>query len=31
MAKWNIRCVLFGHAWKKDGNKWVCRVCGLEK
>ncbi len=31
MAKWNIRCILFGHIWKKKGNKWVCEVCGLEK
>ena len=28
---WNIRCVLFGHIWKKVGKEWVCQVCGLTK
>lgn len=33
MAKptWNIRCILFGHQWRKRDGKVVCIVCGLGK
>ncbi len=26
-----ILCVLFGHIWKKQGNKYVCERCGATK
>lgn len=34
MAKkggFSLRCILFGHAWRVDGKRVYCAVCGLEQ
>lgn len=31
MAKFDIRCIMFGHVWEKKNGKWVCKRCGKEQ
>ena len=31
MAKFNIKCILFGHIWEKKNGKVVCKRCGQEQ